>query len=125
MDPVTSYRVTGEWRTLVGDTPIDPDPHPDAAKPTGNVRFTPTHHGPYLVGGDAYTLSPIVALIGAGHLRDLQGRDGVWLAARIGDQPITWIADITLSYLGHTSRDRITFTPIADTHLTALPRGTT
>lgn len=119
MTGVTSCKVNGDWRVLVDDTPTDPDPYPDEQAPAGHVRFVPTDPGPHLSGGIAYTLAPATALIAAGRLTDLQGRDGVHLAATVGDTQIQWTAHIT--YGGH--RDRVTFSLTDDLHLTDLLGG--
>lgn len=114
---VTRYRVTGDWRTLIGDTPADSDPYPDVVKPTGHVHFVPDS-GPRLAGGTAYTIGASTALIADGQLRDLQGRVGVWLAADIDGQQVTWDATIHTFYRGVSRNFRQQFTLSADYHMT-------
>lgn len=114
---VASFHVTGDWRTIIGDTPADPDPFPDVVPLTGHVRFVP-NGGPRLADGTAYTIGPITALVADGQLRDLQGRNGVWLAANVDGLTIEWQATIRLYHAGiiRTFHDR--FELAANHHMT-------
>lgn len=115
---VTSYLVTGDWRTITGDTPLDPDPYPDIVTVTGHVRFSPDDLGPRLADGTAYTIGPVTALIADGQLRDLQGREGVWLAADVDGQPVAWTAVVRLHHAGVVRTFKSRFTMAGDHHMT-------
>lgn len=110
--------ITGDWRDLVPDSESDPDPYPDEVPPAGNVRLSPTTPGPYIADGVAYTVGEHTAIITAGQLRDLQGRDGVWITGQVGDSLIEWAATVTL-HRGHTvSVYELRFTPTTDMRIT-------
>lgn len=100
MSDVTSFEVTGDWRHIVDDGMSDLDDLPDEVLPTGTVRFTPV--GPALAtAGDpivGYTLGTVPALIAAGRLTDLQGREGVRLAGVIGVETIRWQATVRVTW---------------------------
>ena len=120
---VESFRVTGDWRHVVDDGMVDFDDLPDEVKPTGHVRFTPI--GPKVaiagVPATAYTLATVKALVAGGRLTDLQGRDGVMLPGRIGDETVRWVAQTHLEYMGQEiDYPVLTFDLSGDAHLTAL-----
>ena len=118
MTNVTSFLVTGDWRTVIDDTPADPDPDPDIINPTGHVRFIPTGKQPFLAGGVAYTIGATTGLVADGQLRDFQGREGVHLAARIDGETIDWLAIVTLHAQGATRVYERSFILASDFHLT-------
>lgn len=101
---VTAYHVTGDFRHVIEDGIVDLDALPDSALPTGHVTFTPRSPMPVVAGvpAKAYTLAPYKAMIVAGRIEDLQGRDGVWLAGKVGVQVMRWRAEVHLEFRGMT-----------------------
>ncbi|MCT1710700.1 hypothetical protein M3B38_01680 [Dietzia cinnamea] len=99
---VVSHPVTGDWRHIVDDGMVDLDALPDEALPTGKVTFHPVWPAVATAGDPAvaYTFATVTALVAAGELRDLQGRSGVWLAARVGVTPIQWRAVTEVEFQG-------------------------
>ena len=123
MSAVEAYRVTGDWRHLVDDGMVDPDDLPDEVRPTGYVRFVPLSPSVAITGtpATAYTLSVIKVLIAAGELRDLQGREGVMLPGRIGDEVVRWRAETYLEFQGkQIPYPDLEFELSGDAHLTGL-----
>lgn len=102
MGNVTSFQVTGDWRHIIDDGMVDVDALPDEALPTGHVIFTPLSPKVAVAGAPAvaHTLGEVKSLIAGGELTDLQGREGVWLAGKIGDQTVRWRAVTHLFYKG-------------------------
>lgn len=81
-DPVVQYQlVTGSWVHVAGDQLVRPD---------GVVRFEPDPSG--LPPLSASTVGTVRALVAAGVLQDVQGRNGVYLAAYVDGVPIRWTA---------------------------------
>ena len=102
MSNVTSFHVTGDWRHIIDDGMVDVDALPDEALPTGHVIFTPLSPRVAVAGAPAvaHTMGEVKALIAGGALTDLQGREGIWMAGKIGDQPVRWRAVTHLFYKG-------------------------
>ena len=124
---VTSFRVTGDWRHVVDDGMVDQDALPDEALPTGWVQFTPVGPAVAVAGGPstAYTVAPVRALIAGGRLTDLQGREGMWLAGKIGAHTVRWRAVTHLEY----HREKIEYPSLSfdlgsDVRLTGLIQNT-
>lgn len=127
MTDVTSFKVTGDWRHIVDDGMVDVDALPDEALPTGHVLFEPV--GPQVavagVPSTAYTLGPVTGLVAAGELNDLQGREGVWLAGRIGEYTVRWRATTVLRFGGDTiAYPTVEFDLASDVRLTGLIQNT-
>ena len=99
---VTSFRVTGDWRHVIDDGMVDDDALPDEALPTGHVVFTPVSPSVAVDGAPAiaHTLAEVKALISAGELNDLQGREGVYLVGKIGGITVRWRAVTHLYFQG-------------------------
>lgn len=118
---ITSRHVTGEWVHIVDDGMVDEDAFPDEARPTGHVVFEPVWPDVAIAGDAAYTLTPVTALIADGQLRDVQGREGVWLAGQVGEFTVRWQAVTTLLWQDETiPYPSLTFDLEADARLTAL-----
>lgn len=102
MSNVTSYRVTGDWRHIVDDGMVDVDDLPDEVLPTGTVKFRPLYPTVATAGvpATAYTFGTVPALIAGGVLTDLQGREGVRLAGKVGEHTVRWSAEIELTFQG-------------------------
>src|SRR5699024_12048894 len=81
---ITPRHITGEWVHVVDDGMVDEDAFPDEARPTGHVVFEPWWPDVATAGEAAYTLTPITAVIADGQLRDVQGREGVWVVGEVG-----------------------------------------
>ncbi|QDF17126.1 minor tail protein [Gordonia phage William] len=103
-DDVTFVTVTGLWSHIVDDGVVDDDSNPDVVYPKGKVTFTPRlGSNGYLPAGDptaSVTVAAVTAAIVDGILTDLQGREGVLLAATVGGYPIYWTATPTLEWKG-------------------------
>lgn len=99
---VTSFRVTGDWRHVIDDGMVDEDALPDESLPTGHVVFTPISPSVAVDGAPAvaHTLAEVKALISAGELNDLQGREGVYLVGKIGGITVRWRAVTHLYFQG-------------------------
>lgn len=120
---VTSYRLTGDWRHVIDDGLVDPDANPDEALPTGHVEFIPVAPKVAVSGSPdtAFTVSKFKALIAGGVLTDLQGREGVSIAGKIGDHSILWRAITHLEYRGQKiDYPTVEFTLAADARLTGI-----
>ena len=102
MSAVTSFRVTGDWRHIVDDGMVDVDDLPDEVLPTGTVKFRPLYPTVATAGvpAVAYTFGTVPALIAGGVLTDLQGREGVRLAGKVGEHTVRWSAEIELTFQG-------------------------
>ena len=123
MSEVISYKLTGDWRHIIDDGLVDPDALPDEALPTGHVEFIPVSPQVAVSGSPdtAYTVSRFKSLIAAGVLTDLQGREGVHIAGKVGDQPILWRAKTHLEFRGQKiDYPTIEFTLEADARLTGI-----
>ena len=101
-DVVEHFEVSGDWRHIIEDGMVDLDALPDEVRPTGHVEFTPVSPDVSVAGvpARAYTLGTDTGLIADGLLTDMQGRDGVHLAGRIGDVVVRWRAVVHLEYRG-------------------------
>src|SRR5699024_11242737 len=97
---VSPRHIIGEMFILVDYGIVDEDSFPDAARPTGHVVFEPLWPDEATAGEAAYTLTPITAVIADGQLRDVQCREGVWLAGEVGAITVRWIATTYLEYKG-------------------------
>lgn len=123
MSEVISYRLTGDWRHIVEDGLVDLDDLPDEALPTGHVEFIPVSPQVAVSGSPetAYTLASFKALIAAGVLTDLQGREGVQIAGWVGDTPVYWRAVTHLEYRGKKiPYPDVEFTLESDSRLTGI-----
>ena len=123
MSEVISYKLTGDWRHIIDDGLVDLDALPDEALPTGHVEFIPVSPQVAVSGSPdtAYTVSSFKSLIAAGVLTDLQGREGVQIAGKIGEHPILWRAVTHLEYRGQKiDYPTIEFTLEADARLTGI-----
>ena len=123
MSEVISYRLTGDWRHIVEDGLVDLDDLPDEALPTGHVEFIPLAPKVAVSGSPetAYTVSSFKALIAAGVLTDLQGREGVQIAGWVGDTPVYWRAVTHLEYMGRKiPYPDVEFTLEGDSRLTGI-----
>ena len=123
MSEVISYRLTGDWRHIVEDGLVDLDDLPDEALPTGHVEFIPLAPKVAVSGSPetAYTLASFKALIAAGVLTDLQGREGVQIAGWVGDTPVYWRAVTHLEYRGKKiPYPDVEFTLEGDSRLTGI-----
>lgn len=118
---ITPRHITGEWVHVVDDGMVDEDAFPDEARPTGHVVFEPLWPDVATAGEAAYTLTPITAVIADGQLRDVQGREGVWLAGEVGAITVRWKATTYLEYKGEPiPYPTLVFDLEADARLTAL-----
>ena len=118
---ITPRHITGEWVHVVDDGMVDEDAFPDEARPTGHVVFEPLWPDVATAGEAAYTLTPITAVIADGQLRDVQGREGVWLAGEVGAITVRWKATTYLEYKGERiPYPTLVFDLEADARLTAL-----
>ena len=118
---ITPRHITGEWVHVVDDGMVDEDAFPDEARPTGHVVFEPLWPDVATAGEAAYTLTPITAVIADGQLRDVQGREGVWLAGAVGAVTVRWKATTYLEYKGERiPYPTLVFDLEADARLTAL-----
>ncbi|AMS03930.1 minor tail protein [Gordonia phage UmaThurman] len=118
MADITYMTVTGLWTHIVDDGIVDGDPNPDVVHPMGKVVFAPkpSNTGFVTAGAagesESVTLAEVPALIADGVLTDLQGNDGVRLAATIGGNPVRWVAQPTLMYGKKTLPSKaVTFDP--------------
>ncbi|QBG78505.1 minor tail protein [Gordonia phage Barco] len=118
MADITYMTVTGLWTHIVDDGIVDGDPNPDTVRPTGKVVFAPkpSNTGFVTAGAagesESVTLAEVPALVADGVLTDLQGNDGIRLAATIGGNPVRWVAQPTLLYGKKTLPSKsVTFDP--------------
>ncbi|AMS03109.1 minor tail protein [Gordonia phage Obliviate] len=118
MAEITYMTVTGLWTHVVDDGIVDGDPNPDVVRPTGKVVFAPkpSNTGFVTAGAagesESVTLAEVPALVAAGVLTDLQGNEGIRLAATIGGNPVRWVAQPTLLYGKKTLPSKsVTFDP--------------
>ncbi|UVF60305.1 hypothetical protein SEA_MURP_31 [Gordonia phage Murp] len=118
MADITYMTVTGLWSHVVDDGIVDGDPNPDTVHPTGKVVFAPkpSNTGFVTAGAagesESVTLAEVPALVAAGVLTDLQGNEGVRLAATIGGNPVRWVAQPTLMWGKKTLPSKsVTFDP--------------
>lgn len=118
MADITYMTVTGLWTHIVDDGIVDGDPNPDTVHPTGKVVFAPkpSNTGFVTAGAagesESVTLAEVPALVAAGVLTDLQGNEGVRLAATIGGNPVRWVAQPTLMWGKKTLPSKaVTFDP--------------
>lgn len=98
-DPqVVSQHVTGDWSHIWGREVLRPD---------GLAVFTPIPgaYGPLR----AVTVGEVRALVTRGRLVDLQGRDGVWLAAVVDGLPVRWRARVVSLVAGGSALE---FAPV-------------
>ncbi|QGJ87278.1 hypothetical protein SEA_WOCKET_32 [Gordonia phage Wocket] len=118
MADITYMTVTGLWSHVVDDGIVDGDPNPDTVHPTGKVVFAPKPSNTGFVtagaagASESVTLAEVPALVAAGVLTDLQGNEGVRLAATIGGNPVRWVAQPTLMWGKKTLPSKsVTFDP--------------
>ncbi|AXH67460.1 minor tail protein [Gordonia phage Zarbodnamra] len=118
MADITYMTVTGLWTHIVDDGIVDGDPNPDTVRPTGKVVFAPKPSNTGFVtagaagASESVTLAEVPALVADGVLTDLQGNDGIRLAATIGGNPVRWVAQPTLLYGKKTLPSKsVTFDP--------------
>ncbi|ANA85494.1 minor tail protein [Gordonia phage Blueberry] len=118
MADITYMTVTGLWTHIVDDGIVDGDPNPDVVRPTGKVVFAPKPSNTGFVtagaagASESVTLAEVPALVADGVLTDLQGNDGIRLAATIGGNPVRWVAQPTLLYGKKTLPSKsVTFDP--------------
>ncbi|QBG78423.1 minor tail protein [Gordonia phage Walrus] len=118
MADITYMTVTGLWTHIVDDGIVDGDPNPDVVHPMGKVVFAPkpSNTGFVTAGAagesESVTLAEVPALVADGVLTDLQGNDGIRLAATIGGNPVRWVAQPTLLYGKKTLPSKsVTFDP--------------
>src|SRR5699024_11254875 len=91
------------------------------AHSASDVVFEPLWPDVATSGEAAYTLTPITAVIADGQLRDVQGREGVWLAGEVGAITVRWKAITYLEYKGEPiPYPTLVFDLEADARLTAL-----
>ncbi|QNJ57927.1 minor tail protein [Gordonia phage Hitter] len=118
MADITYMTVTGLWTHIVDDGIVDGDPNPDVVHPMGKVVFAPKPSNTGFVtagaagASESVTLAEVPALVADGVLTDLQGNDGIRLAATIGGNPVRWVAQPTLLYGKKTLPSKsVTFDP--------------